>query len=96
MKTILKYMLSVDKCQSQTLPYNAKIIHVDSQGDNMYIWAEVDTQEPMSETRMFSVFGTGHEIPKLTNAEYKHLGTVEMYDGSLIWHVYEVIEIKEN
>ena len=84
---IYKYLIPEQVCKV-FLHTNAKIINVDYQGDgNLYMWAEVDPEEEMTEVRVFSVIGTGHI--KTDPVAKWYLKTV--YCGSLVWHVYEVI-----
>ena len=90
MKTIYKYKLTLKHNQGVPIPKNAKILHVDIQSDNLYFWAEVDTEEVIT-YRYFSIFGTGWDIPSEENIEYVYIGTVKEQDD-LIWHLYEMIE----
>ncbi len=62
----------------------APILHVDVQRDQICLWA-MNLGGPV--TRTFWVFGTGHEIPGDLSIE--HRGTVLMYGGSLVLHVFE-------
>ena len=92
MKRVYKYQLNFKSNQGIILPRSAKILHVDMQFEGVYFWAEVDTEE-VSIYRYFNIFGTGHNIPEEEEArEYVHVGTVKQND-SLIWHIYEMLEI---
>jgi len=87
MKTIYKYQLDPME-KNVTMPEGATILHVDSQRDEICIWAEVDTDKPLV-TRVFEIYGTGHEIPKDMGFVLKHLGSVKLHQDALIFHVYE-------
>ena len=59
------------------------------------IWAEVDLDGPKdkdfeTESRVFCLVGTGHTLPSGQSLEY--IGTAQMYQGSLVLHLYEIKE----
>jgi hypothetical protein len=75
-----------------TMPEASRLLHVAVQGhapqaDEMVLWAEVDTEEP-PEVRTFRIYGTGHAMPE--DQPLHHVATVQMYEGRLVWHVYEL------
>jgi len=66
----------------------AKIVHVarqfpESRDEVVTVWAEVDTDARLTETRHFSVVGTGHPIAE----GYWHAGS--WLHGDFVWHLYE-------
>jgi hypothetical protein len=68
------------------MPIDAKILHVDEQLGNICIWAEVNL-EHATEVVSFEVVSTG----KIMESKFrKYLGTVKLYNGSLIFHVFKV------
>jgi len=84
--TIYKYAL--DSCAFQStiqMPKETKILHVDSQHDDICLWAEVDPTVEL-EDRIFKIFGIGWEIPARNR---KYLGTAKISDDRFIFHVYE-------
>lgn len=83
MKTIYKYLLSIEDNQVIHMPRFSTPRHVglDPKG-NPCIWAEVDTLEPIQPHRFFIV-GTGHPIP---DAAITYLGS--FVQNSFVWHVY--------
>ena len=78
MRTIHKYPIRA----TIEMPIGAKIIKVDTQGNEGMFWAEVDTSMPY-EQRYFDVIGTGWEVP--TGLTYIGSYLQEMY----VWHIYE-------
>lgn len=87
-KAIWKYQFDARDHMATSMPRGAIIRHVDNQDDCITIWAEVDTDaiaDPQFETRLFRVFGTGHDID---DGGLNYVGTV-MIDP-FVWHVYEV------
>lgn len=64
---------------------DARIVHVDVQGRDVYFWAAIDEDYPLV-TRRFTVLGTGLEIP----ARHKYIGTAQSRD-EFVWHLFEFI-----
>ena len=89
MKTIHKYILDPNN-KEIFMQKGAVILTTREQGDNIYIWAEVDTDTPI-EPRYFEIFGTGHEMHEDIGMNRKYIGTAMMEGGDFIFHVYEVL-----
>lgn len=91
MKAIYKYVMTGPEGSGQCIqmPKNAKILHVADQRNQLCLWAEVDTEQPLEE-RSFFVAATGQDISFSKSAPRQHLGTVLMFHGELVLHVYEV------
>lgn len=86
MKTIYKYTLDANNTVLE-MPMGAKVLSVASQGDDLCLWAKVDTEDPI-EQRTFEVYGTGHPMPD-DDEHLQFLGTALMHGGSLVWHVFQ-------
>jgi len=71
-----------------SLPRGAELLSVASQGNDICLWAKVNP-EAEKEKRSFVAFGTGHQIPDDLNLKF--IGTAMIYDGSLVFHVFERI-----
>ena len=84
--TIYKYELEVGASQVVELPEGAEINCVQAQHDKICIWAEVNPERP-KEKHVVWVFGTGHDINE-ESKDKRYMGTVQMFEGSLVWHVY--------
>jgi hypothetical protein len=69
------------------MPRGAEILHVDAQGDRMYVWAVVDPDGELARYT-FIVVPTGGEVAWPIHPFIPHLGTVLMHGGSLVWHVF--------
>lgn len=93
METIYKYQLSVVDFQMIDLPKGAEILSVQTQpptygdkSDQLFMWVKIDTTNEL-EPRRIRIFGTGHPM------EYEHelnfIGTVQMNNYSLVWHIFE-------
>ncbi|KKL83783.1 hypothetical protein LCGC14_1971290 [marine sediment metagenome] len=71
------------------MPIGAKILHVDGQGADAFIWAAVD-QNQDTEERLFWVISTGVDLPK--DRVLAPIGTFTQHmgnAGSFVWHVFE-------
>ena len=91
MKVIYKYELHPSDVGTGVfpvvMPHDAKYLHVGAQGNQMFIWVEVDTESSTLE-HTFEVFGTGHKMYEDMGVERKHIGSLMMSDGALVFHVY--------
>lgn len=86
MSVIWKFALNPVKEQTLQMPAGAKVLHVAVQYDNLYLWAQCDTDVP-KEDRSFLIFGTGHEVDDSKVGDY--LGTGMIYGGQIVCHVFE-------
>lgn len=81
MTKIFKYKLDLQDTQSIIAPM-VKPLCVQKQGDELVLWAEVDTAMDI-EIYQVTIVGTGHTVP--TDAG-EYLSTVQ--DRGCVWHVY--------
>jgi hypothetical protein len=88
MKTIWKYELERTGEQRVEVPRNAKLLCIKTQHGKPCIWFEVET-ESGTEERIFSIFGTGHEIPQDMGVSYEYIDSFLVADDNLVFHVYE-------
>lgn len=74
------------------MPNGAEILAVHVQKNEPCIWALVDSEQPL-QARFFDIFGTGHMIsPPLETLERKYIGSFQLQQGQLVFHVFESIE----
>lgn len=88
-KTIWKFQISNTGVFKIGMPKNSKILCVQTQFDDTFIWAIV-TPENEIEQREFLVVGTGHILPE-TQKNKEYIGTFQQLDGSLVWHLFELV-----
>jgi hypothetical protein len=88
MKKVFKYPVDIEDEVSVLMPKDAKILTVQVQNDKPCIWAAVDPTETYSEFRKFRIAGTGHSIED--GADDNYIGTIQMYGGKLVLHVFEI------
>ena len=70
------------------MPKGAEILSVQMQHGKPHLWAIVNDNNELEE-RIFNIVGTGWEMDFSNN---KYIDTFQ--DGSLVWHVFEEINIK--
>mgnify|MGYP003442041873 FL=1 len=87
--TIYKYQAPTPLIPEKTieLPEGAEIVEVgvDPAGD-ICLWALVDPNTEVKNSRKFQLVGTGHPITRPVT----HLGSIG--DGRFVWHILEVTE----
>lgn len=88
MSAIWKFKLSIaDKCIAH-MPHGAKVISVQMQDDALCAWAIVNPEHHLIE-HPFAIIGTGHTFEISSNC--RHLGTVQVHGGSLVFHVFDLL-----
>lgn len=95
MYKIYKYQITPDNVESGsiTLPYNAKILSVINQNENIMLYCLVNAEEDRTEERSLILLGTGWDIDdvKMDMINYHNfnfIGTVVQLDGKLVWHLW--------
>lgn len=88
MKTIWKYELQLIDTQTFDVPEGARFLCVQTQNEKPCMWFEVN-HSPAIEQVTIAIKGTGHFIPD--NVVMEYLGSCQIADGALVWHVYEVL-----
>ena len=97
-RKVFRYPVELTDEQVITMPEGAQILSVARRegsrvvlgvGSNeaVELWALVDPYAP-PEQRHIRVIGTGHPVP---SDELDFLGTVQLAQGLLIFHIFEVI-----
>lgn len=84
MKSIYKYEINPSD-PVVIMPELAKLLHVDKQGDRMFVWAIVSTEECDKTPVQFYVYGTGHTLQPDIG---RYVGTVTNFLGGLVFHIF--------
>lgn len=87
---ILKYDVSVlSGSFDHVMPEGARVLCVQSQGNEPKIWVLVDESRHQEEKRVFQTFLTGQtfNLPTL----YEYLGTFQLNGGNFVGHVFEIM-----
>lgn len=82
---IYKYKLRIVDEQILSLPDGYKILAVNVQRDDPFIWCLVDPDNPKVDVKFFT-FGTGHEIDDTIFLNY--IGTYYLLNARLVYHVF--------
>lgn len=94
MRRVYKYVLwseekGIEDWVILNLPKGAEVLTAQVQkGQGLVLWALVDPDLP-TEERLFRVAGTGHPMPE---KHVRHINSVQMFDGQLVFHVFEVLD----
>lgn len=92
MLTVYKYPCEILDRFTIDLPAGAKVLTVQVQpslmGEHPHIWALVDPSHKAI-SRSFRLAGTGHPV---ANEPMRYVGTVQMGNGSLEFHLFEYLE----
>jgi hypothetical protein len=86
MKTIYKYQLTLSDSPI-TMPKGAEILTVKLQNDTPTLWALIDTDIYLEESRLIVIRGTGHPVED--NAKY----ITTYMDGPFVWHAFELTDL---
>ena len=88
MKRVYKYPIEIQDVVKIMMPKDAKVLTVQVQNGTPCIWAAVDPCQMYLECRFFRIAGTGHAIEDDVIDNY--VGTIQMYDGRLVFHIFEI------
>lgn len=83
---VWKFTLPIEDTAVIDMPTGAEVLSVAAQHGDLQLWARVSTHA-RPEPRTFHVRGTGH--PLLDAATGRFIGTVQMRNGTLVWHIFE-------
>lgn len=85
-RVIYKFKLDLMDLQLVSMSRGANVLCAQMQGDDICMWAEVDTDTKKCIRKVF-VIGTGHPVP---NLETQYIGTVQ--HNNYVWHIYIAAE----
>ena len=87
-QTIWKYKLTNSSRQTLFLPKGAKILTVQVQNIEVVLWVLVNPDNE-TEERIIIMFGTGNPIDTIFNEKIAYIGTFQINNGNLVYHVFE-------
>ena len=91
MLSIFKYPVLIQDHFTLELPKDAKILTVQTQRGIPQLWAMVDS-EIGKEKRYFRLAGTGHPLGDDYLRIINYIGTFQMVNGTLVFHLFEIKE----
>lgn len=83
--TVWKFELKLTDEQTIVVTEDARILSAQMQFDKLCVWVRLNPQTPQQQRRIF-VHGTGHDVSHYAG---RHLGTVQIGNGTLVFHVFE-------
>jgi len=83
---IYKYPLEIVDHQFLVLPEGAEILSVAEQNDYIVLYALVDEKETELDEIPIKIIGTGNPVENIEG--YEFIGTVKIYGGKLVFHVF--------
>lgn len=86
MATIWKYELTAEGSQDLAVPGNGKVLCVQVQQGKPCVWLLVEPEQEVQLHRI-RMFGTGQPYIEVDGLDY--IGTIQLYDGSLVFHVFD-------
>lgn len=86
-KSIWKYVLVAETVNTIEVPLGTELLSAEAQGEEIVVYALVNTNETSNQKIEIRTYGTGHEID-VNITDYKFLGTAKLYNGSLMSHVF--------
>jgi hypothetical protein len=90
MKTIYKYPFEIKDDFVIEMTEDAEILTVQTQKELPCIWVIVNNNPDLLQiTHKFKLFGTGHPMPN--NFKGNYVGTFQMYNGNLVYHLFELL-----
>lgn len=89
-KTIWKYPFDVNDVVKLTIQKNAEILTLQTQQGQPCLWALVDPKEETVE-KTFEIYGTGHSIDNNPTNKRKYVGSFQIFNQALIFHMFEII-----
>ena len=87
--TIWKYVIKIEDEQELGIPSPAIPLSFQLQDRLPTLWCLVDREKGMV-WKKFRLAGTGHLI-KNSLEELKYIGTVQIWGGRLVYHLFEIV-----
>ncbi len=87
MRVVHKFELAIGTTTLH-LPPGSKCLYVGNQNETICAWIELDPNDQAIEQCDFRVFGTGHPIDDIVGMDITHVGSVLLYGGTGVFHVY--------
>jgi hypothetical protein len=87
MKTIWRYELLPNRIQTVTIPFDGRILTVQTKGDNVpLMWVLVDPDMPMQE-RCLGIYTTNTAVP---DEPGRYIDSFMIHEGMLEFHLFEM------
>lgn len=90
MKRVYKYPIRIEDRQVVGFHKGAEILSVQVQEGKLCLYALVDISVVEIEFVPICIYGTDHNIENADNLKF--IGSIQMYDGELVLHVFEELK----
>lgn len=89
MTTIWRFEIPIQDDIRLEMPQGAEVLTFQVQAGKPMIWARVRADAP-SVTRRLRLAGTGHPLNGAADAP--HVGSTQLHDGALVFHLFDLGE----
>ena len=90
MLVIYKYPLILDDWQTLELPKGYQILDIQTQLEDIFLWALIDNEEQEMEKVTIMIIGTGRPgMQTIDKEKYKYLKTTQQ--PPFVWHVFQYL-----
>jgi hypothetical protein len=90
--SIFKYKLEIiGEQQNIVVPKGSKILTAQTQCNEIYLWALVPRNSITTESKTIQIYETEGTMSQTPNIEYKYISTVQLFGGSIVYHIFECI-----
>ena len=86
MYSIWKYHIQIEDKFTMELPKDSLVLDIKIQDKKPTMWVLVEENADL-EKRYFRMFGTGQKFETISGLS--HIGTIQMFKGDFVWHVFE-------
>ena len=86
MLTVWKYQFEIQDEVTIAMPYGSEVLSIQEQHGKPCMWVLVDPDGTIRD-RTFRILGTGHASREHPG---RHVGTLLVRNGALVWHIFEI------
>ena len=84
--------MEIKDSQVIELPYGARILCVQEQNNEPFIWCVINISAYTTQERVFELYGTGHLMKPETFSKRYYIGTFQLYKEQLVYHLFEILK----
>lgn len=97
MEKIYKYPLALEDKQTIEMPMGSQILSIQTQFNKPCIWAMVNPNLPPIGVKI-EIYGTGESITNPFPSYLKYIGTFQINNGHVVYHVFlnELVSVPIN
>jgi len=89
--SIFKYKLEIiGKQQNIVVPKGSKILTVQAQYNEIYLWVLVPRNSITTEYITIQIFDQDGTMQQTSDIEYNYISTVQLFGCSIVYHIFEI------